>query len=60
MSTAPVTNFDVSVSKRKGQEESGIVRTNSEINQDLSISNVFCLDGPQENSWSFLMRLIRG
>jgi len=60
MSTALVANFDVSVSKRKGQEESGIVRTNSEVNQDLSVSNTFCSDGPQENSWCFLVRLMRG
>ena len=59
MSTVPVANFDTSVSKRKGWEESGIVRTGNEINQDLSVSNVFCSDGPQENSWSFLVRLMR-
>jgi len=45
MSTAPVANFDASVSKEKGQEGFGIVRTGSEVNRDLSISNTFCLDG---------------
>jgi len=60
MSTAPVANFDISVSKRKDREESGIVRTGSEVNRDLSVSNVFCLDSLQENSWFFLVRLMRG
>ena len=60
MSTAPVANFDISVSKRKDWEESGIVRTGSEVNRDLSVSNVFCLDSLQENSWFFLVRLMRG
>jgi len=59
MSTAFVANFDAFVSKRKGWEESGIVRTGSKVNQDLSISNVFCSNGPQENSWFFLVRLMR-
>ena len=45
---------------QKGWEESGIVRTDSEVNRDLSVSNTFCSDSPQENSWSFLVRLMRG